>query len=81
MNVEVDEPNANPAPPTITDEANVVQGNAGTTRTEKATTDSQHRTEPVQNTSAVEVPNINGTWVGKDGTVYFVQQNDDGTFK
>lgn len=36
--------------------------------------------EPNRLPAAVSVPNINGTWQGRDGKIYYVRQGTDGTF-
>ncbi len=64
MSAEADKPGANPDPRKPVDRAVVVQDNANTTPTENANS----------------VPNISGSWQGKDDTVFVMQRYDDGTF-
>ena len=86
MGVEAEKPDTNPEPHNATDQANVVENNtAGQTNVVQDNVVDQNRV--VQNNasiaptkSATAVPNINGTWQGRDGTIYFVEQYDDGTF-
>ena len=84
MNAEVDNPIAIPSQPVpspaLPDKTIFVQNDHSTDTAANASAGSQLPAETDQNSVAADIPDINGTWVGRDGTMYFVQQNNDGTF-
>lgn len=79
--VGIDEPGIDPNPHEPSDQSTVVQDNARTPPEGDANPGKLQDPEIVQRTLPDEaLPIISGTWQGEDGTVYLVQQYDDGTF-